>query len=53
MHLLLDNEPCSRKHTNAAVSQFALAVAVHLQLGLALEEAVRIEADAVGLTDDV
>merc|ERR1719337_201792 len=42
VELLLDEEAERREHADAAVRELGLAVAVHLELGLALEEAGRV-----------
>ena len=43
--LLLHDEADSREHADATVGELALAVAVDLELGLALEEARRVEVE--------
>merc|ERR1719440_1470879 len=45
MELLLHEEAERSEHANAAVRELGLAVAVNLELGLAFEEAGRVEVE--------
>merc|ERR1719149_74107 len=52
VELLLHEEASGRKHADATVGQLSLAVPVHLELGLALEEVSRVKVE-LGATQGV
>merc|ERR1719247_2106911 len=52
VEVLLDDEADRGEHADAAVRELALAVPVHLQLALPLQEAVRVEVELL-TADDV